>query len=87
MPRPSLSLTGLHLPTGDPSSDATSAQAEDQILKAASLVASDLSKIHKDISAFWIDKIQELFQRILIPEEVKRIQSQFISRFDRSGSC
>jgi hypothetical protein len=84
LPRPSLSLTGPTLPTGDPSSDAASAQAEDQILKAASVVASDLSKIHKDVSAFWSERVEHLLQRTLVPEEVKRIQSE---SFEEATIC
>ena len=47
-------------------------------MKAASAVASDLSKIHKDISAFWGERVEHLLQRTLVPEEVKRIQSKAI---------
>ena len=78
-PRPSLSLTGPSLPTGDPSADPASAQAEEQILKAASLIASDLSRVHKEISAFWGERIHGLLQQTLGLEEVQRIQSEWIS--------
>lgn len=40
------------------------------------MIASDLSRVHKDISAFWDERIHELLQRTLAPEEINRIQSE-----------
>jgi len=48
-----------------------------------------LSKIHRDVSAFWDERVEHLLQRTLVPEEVKRIQSKELedtaSSYDWTG--
>lgn len=68
---------GPALPTGDPSSDAASAQAEEQILKVASLITYDLSKAHKDISGFWNDTVRRVLLQTMGEEEIVRLESEY----------
>lgn len=70
-------MTGPSLPVGDPSSDPQAAHAEDQILKIASLIAADLSRMHKALSVMWEDKLEKLLLRVLTREETKRLDSEW----------
>lgn len=74
--RPSLNLNGPQVPSGDPSSDPASAQAEEQLLKVASLIAFDLSKLHKDITSLWENKVRGLLLKTMTEEEVKRVDGE-----------